>query len=441
MDFGALVASAGGTLWVVVFFVIALSIIVAIHEYGHYIVARWSGIDAEVFSVGFGPILFSRVDKRGTRWQIAALPLGGYVKFLGDKNAASVGHNEDVPAARNTIHGAPLWARSATVAAGPMFNFILSIAIFMGLIFSTGVASDPLTVEDILPTPAAGVTLQAGDIMRAVDGNAVSALEEFSAATENLPHTQTISYRVERAGDVLDVVGPHPYPPIALSISPNSASLDAGLESGDVVTAVDGQPIFAFSQLQDAVRASAGAAVLLDVWRDAEMLQFTLVPRQVDVPMSEGGFETRYLIGITGGLAFEPATSAPGVWEAFNSAVQRTWFIITSSISGLWNVVTGAISSCNISGPVGIAQTSGAMAAQGTMSFISFIAVLSTAVGLLNLFPVPMLDGGHLMFHAYEAVTGRQPSNSALQWLMTLGLTMVLSLMVFALSNDLFLCP
>ena len=164
------------------------------------------------------------------------------------------------------------------------------------------------------------------------------------------------------------------------------------------------------------------------------------VLRRVDEPQPEGGFKTEWRIGIAGGLAFEPATEALGPVEAVSGAVVQTGEIIQSSISGLYHMVTGAISSCNMSGPIGIAQVSGAMASQGAQSFIWFIAVLSTAVGLLNLFPVPVLDGGHLVFYAYEAVTGRPPSERALRVLMTVGLTLILSLMLFAVFNDLF-CP
>ena len=165
-----------------------------------------------------------------------------------------------------------------------------------------------------------------------------------------------------------------------------------------------------------------------------------MTPKATDVPQDDGSFERFYRIGIVGGSAFEPATDAPGFGAAVTSGVENTWRIITGSISGLKAMIVGHISSCNLSGPVGIAQASGAMASQGAQSFINFIAVLSTAVGLLNLFPIPALDGGHLVFYAYEAVTGKPPSDKALRVLMTVGLALVLSLMVFALGNDLF-CP
>ena len=214
----------------------------------------------------------------------------------------------------------------------------------------------------------------------------------------------------------------------------------AGLEVGDVIRAIDGEPVYAFRQLRSAVEASEGGALALDVWRDGEMLEFTLSPRRMDLPLAEGGFETRWLIGIRGGLFFEPVTEPVGLLDAAQYGVAQTGFIIQSSLSGLWHMITGAISSCNLQGPIGIAETSGAAASQGLDDFIWFIAVLSTAVGLLNLFPIPVLDGGHLLFHAYEAVAGKPPSDKALKIFMSVGLMLLLSLMLFALTNDIF-CP
>lgn len=172
------------------------------------------------------------------------------------------------------------------------------------------------------------------------------------------------------------------------------------------------------------------------MWREGEILEFVLAPRRVDEPQPDGGFKTEWRIGIAGGYAFEPATATLGPVQAAGAGVTAMTGVITNSLSGLYHMVTGAISSCNMSGPIGIAQVSGAMASQGVDSFIWFIAVLSTAVGLLNLFPIPVLDGGHLMFYGYEAVRGKPPSDGALRVFMSIGLTLILALMGFALLND-----
>ncbi|MEL7025803.1 MAG: RIP metalloprotease RseP [Pseudomonadota bacterium] len=443
MDLVGLIPSFGGLIWTIGAFIVALSIIVAIHEYGHYIVGRWSGIHAEVFSIGFGPVLTSRVDKRGTKWQIAALPFGGFVRFKGDANAASVG-SEDVPdmsaeERRSTMHGAPLWARSATVFAGPAFNFILSFIVFAAVLFFRGVASDPLTIEELRPLPGE-YGLQAGDEILSIAGLETPELENFDAYLDTLPVQPVLDYRVQRDGQEVTVPGPYPYPAHATAITHDSAAADAGLEPGDVIQAVDGTPVFAFSNLREIVGSSDGAPLKLSIWRDGAEEEVTLEPRRVDLPLDEGGFETRWLIGISGGLFFEPQAESPGILEAAEYGVDQTIFIIRSSLSGLYHMAAGAISTCNISGPIGIAETSGAAASQGWISFVWFIAVLSAAVGLLNLFPIPVLDGGHLVFHAWEALTGRPPSDKALNAFMTVGLVLMAALMIFAVSNDLF-CP
>ena len=441
----------GSVFATLVAFVVALSIIVAIHEYGHYIIGRLSGIKAEVFSLGFGPVLFSREDRHGTVWQLAALPFGGYVRFLGDANAASgkdgeaIGHLSEADR-RMTMHGAPLWARSATVAAGPLFNFALSIVIFAGLFMARGDVADPLSVADLRPLPAAEASdLQPGDRVLSIAGEPLpkfTEAEKFNAFIDALPVQAILPYRVTRDGDDLTVQGPYPYPALISQLAPNSAAYDIGLEVGDVIVSVDGTEIAAFSQLKERVEASNGRVLALQVWREgqADLLNFSLAPRRVDEPQAEGGFKTEWRIGIAGGTAFEPATESVGIGTSISRGVTQTWAIMQSSISGLWHMITGAISTCNMSGPIGIAQTSGAMASQGATSFIWFIAALSTAVGLLNLFPIPVLDGGHLVFHAYEAVVGRPPSDNALRILMGAGLTLILGVMIFALSNDLF-CP
>ncbi|MGR3501306.1 RIP metalloprotease RseP [Pseudaestuariivita sp.] len=443
MDLLASLSQFGSLFWTILAFIVALSVIVAVHEYGHYIVGRWCGIKADVFSLGFGPVLFSRPDKHGTVWQVAALPFGGYVKFAGDANAAS-GKDEAAMAglsaeeARHTMHGAPLWARTATVAAGPVFNFILSIAVFAGVIAFSGTAKEPLTIGELRPTPVE-TTLQPGDEIRAIAGLPLPS-EQGAPFYDALPVAEQLDYTVLRDGETRRAVGPHPLPPIVLQLSPQSAALDAGLERGDVIVAVNGTPIVAFSELKVIVEASNGTPLALDVWRDGEVIQTTLTAKRIDEPQRDNSFVTQWRIGIAGGLFFEPATTFPGVGEALSGGVQQTWRIITGSISGLSHMITGAISSCNLSGPIGIAQTSGAMASQGAQSFIWFIAVLSTAVGLLNLFPIPMLDGGHLTFYAFEAVAKRPPNDKAVRVLMSIGMTLILMLMLFAVFNDIF-CP
>ncbi|TCO69776.1 RIP metalloprotease RseP [Rhodovulum euryhalinum] len=448
MDLVSLIPSAGNFAFTIIAFVVALSIIVTVHEYGHYIVGRWSGIKADVFSLGFGPVLASRTDRHGTQWQIAALPLGGYVRFLGDASASSAKASPDVAGMdaetrRHTMHGAPLWARTATVAAGPLFNFALAILVFAALSLIRGVAVEPPTVADLAdlpPAAVAGAELAPGDTILALNGTPTPDYAAFYTVVETLPMDAPPVYTVRRDGAEREVTGPYPFPPIVASVQPQTAASDAGMRPGDVILALDGTPISAFRELQQRVAASAGAPIDVTVWRAGETLNFNLTPKSMDLPMPDGSFETRWLIGMTGGLAFESATRVPGPVEALEYGVDQLGFILQSSLSSLYHMVTGAISSCNLSGPIGIAESSGAAASQGLETFIWFIAMLSAAVGLLNLFPIPVLDGGHLVFYLYEGITGRPPSDRAMRFLTAAGLALLIGLMSFALTNDIF-CP
>ena len=443
MDFNSLIASFGNVGFVLVAFVIAISIIVAIHEYGHYIVGRWCGIHAEVFSLGFGPVLFSRVDRHGTRWQLAAVPFGGYVKFLGDKNAASGIDGEALSGLsaterRRTMHGAPLWARALTVAAGPVANFILSAVIFTSFVFWQGVATERAVVGTVKAYPFAGALLQTGDLITAVNGVPTPDLTALYELAGDLPAVPTVVYSVTRDGATLDVTAPHIFAPITSGVMPQSAAFDAGIQEGDVVLSVDGVPINTFTQLREIVGASDGRALALQVWRAGATMGLSLTPRRSDVPKDGGGFETRWLMGLTNGPLFDPEVRNAGIVEAVSYGAGQVWRLIADTFSGIAHIVRGDISTCNLKGPIGMAEITGAAATSGWASFIYTIAAISTAVGLMNLFPIPVLDGGHLVFFAWEAVTRRKPPERVLQTLMMTGLVIILSFMAFALSRDLF---
>ena len=443
MDFSSVVIGAGSVAWTVAFFIIALSIIVAVHEYGHYIIGRLSGIHAEVFSLGFGPVLFSRVDSRGTRWQLAALPLGGYVKFMGDKDATSVQEGAVIAILskeeqRRTMHGAPLWARAATAAAGPFFNLVLALAVYVGMITYSGVATELPVVGKLQSVPFEGPSLQVQDQILAINGVQTPDLAAYVTVARDLPPAAVVTYQVLRAGKTVDVQAPHPFLPIVDSVHPKNAAMDAGIQAGDVILRAGGKDVTAFQELPPIIEASAGKPVALTVWRDGEVKELSLTANRRDIPLADGGFETRWLIGLSGGLLFDPEMRRAGVLETIQLSTGQAWFVAKSSLSGLWHVITGSISSCNLAGPIGMAEVMGDAARSGPEVFFTMLAALSLGIGMLNLFPIPVLDGGHLVFYAYEAVFRRPPSPRALNILMTSGLFLILSFMAFALSNDLF---
>ncbi|MFZ1468941.1 MAG: RIP metalloprotease RseP [Paracoccaceae bacterium] len=434
-------SAMGGTVWTVFFFIIAISVIVAIHEYGHYIVGRWTGIHAEVFSLGFGPVLVSRTDQRGTKWQIAAVPLGGYVKFLGDANAASVG-SAGTPGLspeerRHTMAGAPLWARTLTVAAGPVANFILTFVVLAAMTVMFGIADGQPTVARTVALPWTGQTLQEGDRIVALNGTPTSDFDSYVTAVEALPHTPGIEWTVLRDGQDVTFTGPHPMPGYIGGVAPKSAAVDAGLQAGDVIMRAGGRDIVAFTDLQDVVFGSDGQPIPLTIWRAGQTFDLTLTPRRRDLPNKEGGFKTEWLIGISSGLIFEPATRRAGIGETITGAASGMWDMTTGTFSGLYHMIAGKISTCNMTGMIGMAEVMGDAATAGPNSYFTMLAILSLGIGILNLLPIPVLDGGHLVFYGYEAVFRRPPSERALQVMMTVGLTLLLSLMAFALLQDL----
>ena len=441
MDLLELIPQFGNLAFTIAAFVTALLSIIFVHEFGHYIIGRWSGIKADVFSLGFGPVLWARVDQHGTKWQLAAIPFGGYVKFRGDSNAASAKDEDTIKQLtaeelRETMHGAPLWARASTVAAGPIANFMLAVAVFMGLALYSGNVKEPLTVSELLPLPNGTYDLQVGDQIIEIAGNEIADLDAMEGLQSRLPIEETLPYVVIRDGQEIEITGPFTYPPMVNFLIPRGAAYQAGLEVGDVITQIDGEPIIAFSQLKQSVESSEGRDLALTVWREGDLVDITLTPRRLDEPQEDGSFETYWRIGVALDFMFEVEREFAGIGDSISYGFTSVLTIITDTMSGLYNVITGTISTCYLTGPVGIAETSGAMASQGLDDFIYFLAFLSTAIGFMNLLPIPVLDGGHLVFHVYEATVGRPPNEKIFRVLMSIGLVFVMGFMIFALGND-----
>jgi regulator of sigma E protease len=441
MDAIAGIPFFGGFLSTVLPFVVVLGIVVFVHEYGHYIVARWCGIKSEVFSVGFGPVVWSRRDRRGTLWQVAALPLGGYVRFKGDGDGSSRSDPDALARMspeerRSSFHGASVWRRMLTVLAGPVFNFLLTIAVFAGMALWQGVPTERPTVGEIEALPGVEQPLMPGDVLVAVEGAEVAGFEDLYRRAVEMRPPGPVEVTVDRGGERLELTVPYPLPPKVQGVEPLSPASGAGLRAGDVVLTADGEPLASFDDLRAVVLASGGRTIPLEVWRDGETLALSITPQERDADDGEGGFERRVMIGVAGAPLYRPATETPGPLTAIGFGVERTWLVITQSLHGIRSILTGALGAENLQGPLGIAQISGQTAAQGLTSFIALIAVISTAIGLLNLFPIPVLDGGHFVAFLIEAVRGRPPSPAVMQVAMSIGLGLILLLMVFATYND-----
>lgn len=369
-----LLGMGSGVIGYLVPFLFVLTVVVFFHELGHFLVARWCGVRISAFSIGFGPELFGRNDRHGTRWKLSAIPLGGYVKFAGDENAASVPDRaalESVPESERAGLFAfkPLWQRAAVVAAGPIANFILSIVIF-SLIFM--LAGKPITEA-----------------------------------------------RVDK-------------------VDPAGAAAAAGIRPGDRITSVDGSQIESFGDLQRIVSASAGVALKLGIERGGTPMEVTATPAAREITDRFGNVQQIGLLGIERSIeAGEVRTRHYGPVEAVAAGASETWFIVARTGSYLAGVVTGRERPDQLGGPIRVAQVSGQVATLGMLALINLVAVLSVSIGLLNLMPVPMLDGGHLLFYAAEAVRGRPLSARAQDVGFRIGLALVLFLMVFATWNDL----
>ena len=446
MEYSFFIPQFGNFILTVLAFILCLSVIVFVHEFGHYFIGKISGIHAEVFSIGFGPVITSFYDKRGTKWQIAVLPLGGYVKFLGEKNisgnsSAEIMSPEDPVFRRKSMYGAPLWARFLTVAAGPIFNFIFSGLIFFVIYLNQGIIKFPLTVDELFDAPYEQ-KLRKDDVIRSINGVELNdKLFDLSNPFEVSISEKFFTYVVERNGELVTLDQAIQNPPRITQVLPKSSAISAGLKKGDFILSINSRKLTSFVQIKEIVEASRGESLKIEYWRAGRVYETELTPLIVDVPNETGGFERIYRIGIVSDyLPFKPAKKQQSIFWALVSSIESIYLIMEGSVKGLYHIVFGNISSCNLSGPISIAETSGQMVKQGSVNYLWFIAVLSTAIGMINLFPIPVLDGGHLMFFAVEAIMGEKPNQTIVNTFMTFGFILLVGLMLFSLFND-FLCP
>lgn len=443
MDFLNDIPLIGGSVHTILAFLIVLSVVVFVHEMGHYLVGRWCGIGAEVFSIGFGKEIYGWTDRRGTRWRVSVLPLGGYVKFVGDSDPASAGRidTEMTPEDHNrSFHAARLWKRALTVAAGPVFNFILSILVFAGLAIWQGGHSEEPVIAVVTNTVHEDLGLEVGDRVLEVAGVATPTMPDV-IETLVANESRRIEALIERGGARLTVpVYYHRYPMID-RVVPGGKAAGAGLTPGDVITHMNGVEVGNFRDLQVMIAEQPlRTEVTLTVRRGAETLELAFVPDVVPRAHPVSG-ETVPLptLGINGASygGVEPAREAVGPLLALEVGAVRTWAIITGTLGFIADMVTGRADLDQLGGPIRIAEVSGDAAAGGVAELIFLIATISTSIGLLNLFPIPVLDGGHLVFYAAEAVRGRPLGERWLRAASAVGLTLVLLLMAFATYNDL----
>ena len=441
MELLASIPIIGGTISLVIPFLIVISIVVFIHEYGHYIVGRWCGIHAEVFSVGMGRPIFSKIDKNGTKWQISLIPLGGYVKFLGDINASStssknitetVGKYEKL----RYFSGAKLHHRFLTVAAGPLANFILSIIIFSFIIFWSGKPSEEPIIGTIHSTIEQNFDLQVGDLIESIHGQKIDNFSDFNTFLTMKNAPQSMKYKIIRNNKQLLVDGPFPLLAIVGSVMPVSPASQAGLKTNDLIVSFDNLPIVSFNQLRTIIFSSEPAEREMTVIRNGKKISLKIFPRVREFQSGNGALSKEVSIGVSSGIAFTPTIKTISIVESIKFGALKTLQIIRGSIESISLIFTGQISVKNLQGPIGIAHVSSDIAKSGVIDFISLIAIISTSIGFLNLLPLPVLDGGHLLSFAYEAISRRKPNELFIHYSALLAISALLTLMVFVSFND-----
>jgi regulator of sigma E protease len=366
-------ALGGGVLGYIIPFLFVLTIVVFFHELGHFLIGRLCGVRVLTFSIGFGPEILGFNDRYGTRWKISAIPLGGYVKFFGDENAASVPDESalakmDEAERRVSFVHQRVGPRAAIVVAGPLANFLLAIVIFAGLFMIFG--------------------------------------------------KQSTTPRVD-------------------AVQAESAAAAAGFKPGDVVLSINGKKIDSFADMQRIVSTSAGEKLAIVVERGGVDVTLTAVPQLKEVKDPFGNMHRMGVLGISRSLSPSDVKYTPvGPLAAVGMGVQETWFVIDRSLAYIGGVFSGRQSADQLGGPIRIAEVSGEVASIGMSALMHLAAVLSVSIGLLNLFPIPLLDGGHLLFYGIEALRGRPLSERAQEMGFRIGFAIVVMLMIFATFND-----
>lgn len=429
-------------------FVVTLGVLIVVHEFGHYLVARACGVKVLRFSVGFGNPLWSRrTGKDGTEWVIAAVPLGGYVKML-DEHEGPVAES-DLPRAFNRQ---PVGKRMAIVAAGPVANFLLAALIYWALFLHGMPGLRPVLDAPAADTPAARAGLERGDTLLQVGDEPVTTWDDVHwTLLARLGRGGDIEVQVlktdgrravailhlmaddgaDQGKDFLRRMGLEPArvaQPRVGEILPGSPAAQAGLRTGDWIAAVDGTAVTSWQALVDIIRRHPGKPLRFTVLREGRSLDLEVTPRAEKV---EGE-----VIGRIGATAFSLTTVRYGPARALTAAANKTWDMARLSVELLWKMVWGEVSWRNLSGPVAIAGYAGQTAQMGWMPWLMFLALLSTSLGVINLLPVPVLDGGHLLYHVGEIITGRPPSEKTLMLGQRIGMALLLTLMLFALYND-----
>lgn len=447
------------TLWVLMqkawWFLVVLGVLVAFHELGHFLAARWVGVKVLKFSLGFGPKLFGR-QVGETEYLLSAIPLGGYVKLFGEDDTEATTAEDR----RRSFAHQGLWGKVLIVAAGPGFNFILAYLIFAGWL-STGAPLFVPTfhdlsadVEALMPgSPAATAGMEIGDRIVRVNGKDISTKTELLDAvakskgepialevrregqTKPLTVTPTLAPGEKAGGEEPPyTIGVEETPPLVTSVMHGSPASTAGFQPGDRVVNIEGQPVYTWSQMTTQVKEHPQQPLRVEVLRNGQRVPLTVIPSAEKVTVNGQTTEVGK-IGISGPGRSLMRSDNP--LEAIYQGLEATWGWTELTTIGLYKMIVGDISSKNIGGPLTIANISGEAASQGASSVVFLIAILSINLGVLNLLPIPILDGGHLLFFLIEGILRKPLGERQRELAQQVGLVLLVGVMIFAFWNDL----
>lgn len=438
-------------------FAVALGVLIVVHEFGHYLVARWCGVKVLRFSVGFGKVLWlRRFGADGTEWALAAFPLGGFVRMLDEREAPVAAHELSRAFNRQSV-----WRRFMIVAAGPLANLLLAIFLYWIVFMQGSEELRPILAAPAPGTPAAVAAIADGEIVLSVNGQPVKtwqelrwaltrvALDHVPVQLEMLNQHQQINTRalvtdsIEESDLSKDLPGrlglqlyrPH-LAPVMGEVVPDSAAAQAGLRSGDLVLKINEQAVNDWVEMVAQVHKSPGVALRFTIQRGNEVLSLNVTPHK-----AEAGGQAIGRIGVM--ARSDPAQHALlfvtvryDAAAALQKAMSQTWEMSSFSLRMIGRMLTGELSWKNLSGPVTIADYAGQSARMGFVPYLNFLALISISLGVLNLLPIPVLDGGHLLYYVAEIVKGGPLSERVMEIGQQIGLALLLMLMAFAFYND-----
>ena len=456
-------------LYYVIPFIILLGILVFVHEFGHFIVARMLGVKVVAFSIGFGKELWSRTDKKGTRWKISAIPLGGYCQFLGDADASSSTTDKALAklSKKEKAMAFPLqktWKKLLIVVAGPLFNYLLAVLIFIGIFFAFGRFVHPSVVGGLVENGAAAEAgIMVGDEILSVNGKPTPDFQTLSNEIM-LSETDDANIEIKRpidvtlqareteyeecgvqkrnmligvrsiASDINQETGEQNRAPTVIDyVIENSPASDAGIIKGDVLESINGTELTYFDELQKYVGEHKNEPLNIKGHR---ILNLTVMLKDTDYEDKVGGKTKRRMLGVqsTPELAFSEELSFS---QSVVAGFEETYNITAMTLRGVWQMITGQRGGKDVGGIIRIAEMSGDVSKSGgIIGFIYFMALLSVNLGLINLFPIPVLDGGNIVIFLIEMVIGRDLKENVKDYIFKFGLLLLLAIMLLATWND-----